>query len=50
MVQRLYTSVAALSLALSACVFFPRAVMAIDLSRFYGHFNTKRSGKYLFMF
>lgn len=45
MVQRFCTSVAALSLALSACVVFPRAVMAIDLSRFYGHFNSKRSGK-----
>ncbi|XP_034193120.1 prohormone-4 [Osmia lignaria lignaria] len=43
MVQRFCTSVAALSLALSACVVFPRAVMALDLSRFYGHFNSKRT-------
>ncbi|KAF3428632.1 hypothetical protein E2986_01803 [Frieseomelitta varia] len=44
MVQRFCTSVAALSLALSACLVLPRAVMAIDLSRFYGHFN-KRTAK-----
>lgn len=43
MVQRLCTSVAALGLALTACVVFPRTVMAIDLSRFYGHFNSKRT-------
>ncbi|XP_033343067.1 prohormone-4 isoform X1 [Megalopta genalis] len=44
MVQRFRTSVAALSLALSACLVFPRAVMAIDLSRFHDHYNSKRSG------
>ncbi|XP_017793412.1 PREDICTED: prohormone-4 [Habropoda laboriosa] len=43
MVQRFCTSVAALSLALSVCVVLPRAVMAIDLSRFYGHFISKRT-------
>ncbi|XP_076647647.1 prohormone-4 isoform X1 [Halictus rubicundus] len=44
MVQRFCISVVALSLALSACLVFPRAVMAIDLSRFYDHYNSKRSG------
>lgn len=45
MVRRFCNGAVALGIALTACAAFPRAVMAIDLSRFYGHFNTKRSGK-----
>lgn len=43
MVRRFCNGAVALGIALTACAAFPRAVMAIDLSRFYGHFNTKRS-------
>lgn len=45
MVRVLCTSFA-LGLALTACAAFPRAVMAIDLSRLYGHLSSKRSGKF----
>lgn len=45
MVRRFCNGAVALGIALTACAAFPRAVVAIDLSRFYGHFNTKRSGK-----
>lgn len=45
MVRGFCNGAVALGIALTACAAFPRAVMAIDLSRFYGHFNTKRSGK-----
>lgn len=45
MVRRFCNGAVALGIALTACAAFPRAVMAIDLSRFYGHSNTKRSGK-----
>jgi hypothetical protein len=45
MVRGFYNGAVALGIALTACAAFPRAVMAIDLSRFYDHFNTKRSGK-----
>lgn len=45
MVRRFCNGAVALGIALTACAAFPRAVMAIDLSRFYGHINTKRSGK-----
>ncbi|XP_012261677.1 IDLSRF-like peptide [Athalia rosae] len=43
MVRVLCTSLA-LGLALTACAAFPRAVMAIDLSRLYGHLSAKRTG------
>lgn len=45
MVRRFCNGAVALSIALTACAAFPRAVMAIDLSRFYGHSNSKRTGK-----
>lgn len=32
------------------CTAFQHAVMAIDLSRLYGHLNNKRSGKLLLFF
>lgn len=44
MVHVIFSTSLAIGLALTVCACFPRVASAIDLTRFYGHIHSKRSG------